>query len=400
MNAQELIDKLQAGAEKLISAEQLQKKLKQNKPLIVKFGMDPTAPDLHLGHAVVLSKLKLLQDAGHKIILIIGDFTARIGDPTGRSKTRPPLNDEDIKTNAKTYLDQVGKILDPQKLTVVYNSQWLDTFTSRDWITLCARVTVAQIIERDDFKKRLQEGIPIHLHEILYPLMQGYDSVELKADLELGGSDQTFNLLMGRTLQEQFGNAPQCILTMPLLEGLDGSAKMSKSYGNTIGLTETPEQAFGKLMSISDTLMWRYYQLLLNKTPNEIAKLQQEVAEQKQHPMDLKKDMAFGVVERFWGHAAALEGKDAFEKLFQKKDMSAAQDIYLPEETPAEMDLIGLLRLLEVSPSNSDARRLIQGGGVSINNQKVLEPSTRINLTEECILRAGKHKFFNLKRKI
>ncbi len=398
MNTKELITKLQAGSEKLISADLLEKKLAKGLPLTIKFGMDPTAPDLHLGHAVVLSKLKLLQDAGHKIILIIGDFTARIGDPTGRSKTRPPLSEEAIATNAQTYLEQVGKILDPNKLTVVYNSTWLDSLTSRDWITLCARVTVAQITEREDFKKRLQDGIPVHLHEILYPLMQGYDSVELKADLELGGSDQTFNLLMGRTLQEQFGHEAQCILTMPLLEGLDGSAKMSKSYGNTIGLTETADQAFGKLMSISDTLMWRYYQLLLNKTADEITSYQDQIAQNQAHPMDLKKAMAFGVVERFWGGEAAQQGKDAFEKLFQKKDMSAAQDITLPPDTPETIDIISLLRILNICQSNSDARRLITGGGVSLDEEKILDHTVIIDVSSPRILRAGKHRFFKVSK--
>lgn len=391
-----LIEKLKAGTEKLVVEKELLKKLSKNKKLKVKFGMDPTAPDLHLGHAVVLSKLKLLQDAGHQICLIIGDFTARIGDPTGRSKTRPPLSESDIAKNAQTYLDQIGKILDTKNLEVAYNSSWLDKINSRDWITLCARITVAQIIERDDFKKRLQEGLPIHLHEILYPLMQAYDSVEIKADLELGGSDQTFNLLMGRTLQEQFDLEPQCILTMPLLEGLDGSAKMSKSYGNTIGLTETPQAAFGKLMSISDKLMWRYYQLLLNKTSDEIATMQRAVENQEIHPMELKKRLAFGVVERFWSSTEAIQGKEHFEQLFQKRDMSAAQDFVLPAKTPEEIDIIALLRLVNAAASNSDARRLITGGGVSINGTKITDQKALICTQKPFVLKAGKHKFFNV----
>ncbi len=398
MNHQQLIAMLRAGAEQLLPAGALEKKLAQNKPLIVKFGMDPTAPDLHLGHAVVLSKLKLLQDAGHIITLIIGDFTARIGDPTGRSKTRPPLTEQEITHNAQTYLDQISKILDPNKLTVVYNSTWLDKMTSRDWIQLCARVTVAQIIEREDFKKRLSDGVAIHLHEILYPLMQGYDSVELKADIELGGSDQTFNLLMGRTLQEQYAMEPQCILTMPLLEGLDGSAKMSKSYGNTIGLTETPDQAFGKLMSISDTLMWRYFRLLLNKTDAEITTYQNAITEERLHPMALKKEMAFNIVERFWGKTAAVEGQSAFEALFQKKDMSAAKELLLDETVPMQTSLIELLRHVQACSTNSEARRLISAGAVSIDQNKITDISATIDTKKPCTLRVGKHKFYQLRR--
>ena len=308
------LEKLLIGASQVIPLADLEKKLASEKKLIIKFGADPTSPDLHLGHAVVLSKLRQFQDLGHHVIFLIGDFTARIGDPTGRSKTRPPLTEEQILENTKTYIAQVGKVLDSNNISIRYNSEWLDKLSSKDWLKLCAQVTLARLIEREDFHERIKNNISIGFHELTYPLLQGYDSVALRSDVELGGTDQTFNLLMGRFLQEHYGQEPQVILTTPLLIGLDGINKMSKSLGNAIGLTEPADQAFGKLMSISDELMWNYYELLLHVRREEI--------ESTAHPMELKKQMAFRIVERFWGNKEAQEARNAFEHLFQKKDFS------------------------------------------------------------------------------
>ncbi len=392
----EQVEQLLAGVERVLPAGELEKALLSSKKLSVKFGMDPTAPDIHLGHAVVLSKLKLFQDLGHNVIVLIGDFTARIGDPTGRSKTRPALSEDAIKQNAQTYFEQVGRILDPAKITVRYNSEWLDSLTSRDWIRLCAQVTLARIIERDDFAKRMATNQPIGFHELLYPLVQGYDSVVLKADVELGGSDQTFNLMMGRHLQEQVGQQPQIVFTMPLLEGLDGVAKMSKSLGNYIGLTEAPDQVFGKIMSISDVLMIRYYRLLLNRTDAQILAMQNDISSGSQHPMELKKNLAFEILNRFWGIDAATEGLKSFENLFQKKDLSHAQEFVVPQGTASEMWITDLLKLLNAVESTSEARRLITSGAVSINGDKVVDFKAQIVLKDAMQVKVGKHRFFRL----
>lgn len=397
MDSTAILQQIKAGTQQVIPEDALLKKLASGKKLKIKFGADPTAPDLHLGHAVVLSKLKLFQELGHEVIFLIGDFTARIGDPTGRSKTRPPLSEETILQNTATYLAQVGKILDPNKLTVAYNSHWLSKITSTEWIALCARVTLSRIIEREDFSKRLQEQAPIGMHELLYPLLQGYDSVELRADVELGGTDQTFNLLMGRHLQEQFGQEPQTIITTPLLEGLDGVMKMSKSYGNYIGLTESPDQAFGKLMSVSDTLMWRYYQLLLNTTNEQIAAMQQDIASGAAHPMTLKKEMAHKIVQRFWGASAADEGKAAFEHLFQKKDFSHAVDFIFESSTQNPIGIIELIKILTNIESNSEIRRLLSEGAVSIDDQKITDQKALVMLsTTPLHVKIGKKRFYSV----
>lgn len=395
-----LIDRIIAGTQQITPRDEFDKLLASNKKLVIKFGMDPTAPDIHLGHTVVLSKLKLFQELGHQVVLIIGDFTAMIGDPTGRSKTRPPLEPAQIAANAETYLNQVGKILDLSKLTVRRNSEWLDKLSSRDWVKLCGKVTLARIIERDDFVKRMAEQLPIGFHELLYPLMQGYDSVELGAHIELGGTDQTFNLLMGRHLQEQAGLPAQVIITTPILEGLDGVNKMSKSLGNYIGLTDEPDQVFGKIMSISDTLMWRYFELLLMYTPAELALLKQDIATQKIHPMELKKTLASKIVEKFWGAAAAEAGKMAFEKLFQKKDgadFSLAEEVFLPAETGVEIGIIDLLKVVGTVESGSEARRLITSGAVTVNGQKIVDIKGLVSTEHEIQLRVGKHRFFRVR---
>lgn len=388
------IKSLFAGVSQIIPQEELQKKIDIGKKLVIKFGADPTSPDLHLGHAVVLGKLRQFQDMGHHVIFLIGDFTARIGDPTGRSKTRPPLSEEQIAQNTKTYLDQVGKVLDSKNITVRYNSEWLDILTSKEWLSLCAKVTLARIIEREDFKTRMSENISIGFHELTYPLLQGYDSVALQSDVELGGTDQTFNLLMGRYLQEQYGQEPQVILTMPLLVGLDGVQKMSKSLGNAIGLSEPADQAFGKLMSISDDLMWNYYELLLLKTAPEIAHMKESVHAGTAHPMQLKKDMAYGIVVRFWSQSEAQQARESFEQLFQKRDLSHAQELEWTGSNP--IWIIELVKTLDTQVSSSDARRLVQDGAVSIDGVKITDLKASVSLVSGTQIKIGKHKFFKI----
>lgn len=374
---------------------ELEKKLASGKKLKVKLGMDPTSPDLHLGHAVVLSKLKDFQDAGHDVIFLIGDFTARIGDPTGRSKTRPPLTEEEIKRNTQTYFDQVSKILDPKKITVRYNSELLDPLTAKDVVQLCAKVTLARLTEREDFKNRIETNQPIGFHELLYPLFQGYDSVALKADVELGGTDQTFNLLMGRFLQEQYGQPAQVVMTMPILEGLDGQQKMSKSLGNTIGLAESADQAFGKLMSISDALMWRYMRILLNKEQQEMSVLEERVAGGTLHPMEAKKNMARDIVAKFWSPAEADTALAQFEAVFQKKDYSQAQEISL-DGVANPILIIDLLRAIDAVKTSSEARRLIEGNAVRIDDELVTEFKAEVRWKSGMTIKVGKHRIYRI----
>lgn len=385
------------GAAQVIPEAELKKKLDSGKKLKIKLGADPTAPDLHLGHAVVLSKLKEFQQAGHEVIFLIGDYTARIGDPTGKSKTRPPLSDEDIKKNMLTYFDQVSKILDPATIRIERNSSWLDTLSSQDMIKLCANVTVARIIEREDFADRIKNKQPIGMHELLYPLLQGYDSVALHADVELGGTDQTFNLLMGRLLQEHYGQEPQVIITMPLLLGLDGVHKMSKSLGNAIGLTEPADQAYGKLMSISDASMWHYFQVLLGKSKAQVDQMQERVASGALHPMELKKDMASEVVTKFWSLEDAQVARKQFES-FQKKDYSAAaQEVKMPEQAFQPLLIIDVMRdVLKAVESNSQARRLIESKAVSINGQVVTDLKFMVELKPEMVIKVGKHRIYKI----
>ena len=393
------LDILTAGAHDVLPAGELEKKLSKKKPLKVKFGMDPTSPDLHLGHAVVLSKLKVFQDFGHDIILIIGDFTARIGDPTGRSKTRPALTEQEIAEHAKTYIDQVGKILDIKKTKIVRNSEWLDKLSIKDFVKLCGKVTLSRIIERDDFEKRLKEKITIGFHELLYPLMQGYDSVVLNSDIEFGGTDQTFNNLMGRYLQEQYGQEPQVVITMPLLVGLDGVHKMSKSYGNYVGLTEPANSAFGKLMSISDDLMWTYFELLLNRTKSELSNMQQDISSGKIHPMDLKKSMAHDIVARFWSLNEAKEAKQAFEELFQKRDGSFehAEPISIDESFSNPIWIVDfLIKYANAVKTSSEAKRLIEAGAIILDDNKITDFKAKVNIKPGMHLKVGKHKFYKI----
>jgi tyrosyl-tRNA synthetase len=374
----------------------LEKKLEKKKVLHIKLGMDPTAPDLHLGHAVVLRKMKDFQDAGHKITFLIGDFTARIGDPSGKSKTRPPLTTEEIKKNTETYFEQVSRILDKDKVTVRYNSEWLSKLMFEDVLKLCAKVTVARITERDDFSKRLKENIPVGMHELMYPVMQGYDSVALDADVELGGTDQTFNLLMGRFLQEQYGKEPQVILTMPLLEGLDGTEKMSKSLGNYIGLSEPADKAFGKLMSISDTLMWRYFEVLVQMPEDDMQALKKEVDDGKKHPMDVKKQMANSIITEFWSADDAQKAQDQFENVFQKGDLSKAQSVELPSDTKNPIWIVELLKTLGALKSSSEAKRLIEGGSVAIDGEQIKDFKAEVSWKSGMTIKVGKHRMYVL----
>jgi tyrosyl-tRNA synthetase len=386
-----------SGTAQIIPEADIKKKLESGKKLKIKLGMDPTSPDLHLGHAVVLAKLKEFQDMGHEVIFLIGDFTASIGDPTGKSKTRPPLDDQAIEHNMKTYFDQVGKILDKSKIQVKFNSQWLGVLSSKEIVRLCAKVTLARLTEREDFANRIESNQPIGFHELLYPLFQGYDSVALNADVELGGTDQTFNLLMGRFLQEHYHQEPQVIITMPLLIGLDGVHKMSKSLGNAIGLAEPADQAFGKLMSISDTLMWHYFEVLLGRTKAEISQLQARVAGGTLHPMELKKDMATEVIIKFWNAEEAQKARETFIALFQQKDYSKAQEVSLPENTPNPIWVVELIKLIGAVTSSSEAKRLIESKAVSLDGELVEDFKAHVTWKSDMNIKVGKHRIYKIK---
>lgn len=391
------IELLRSAAVNIYSENELVNAIKSGKKLKVKLGADPTAPDLHLGHTVVFSKLKQFQDLGHEVIFLIGDFTAHIGDPTGRDKTRPALSHEAIKHNLQSYFDQVGRILDPSRITIRYNSEWLGKLTSTDLVSILAKVTLARITERDDFAKRIKNNESIGLHELLYPVFQAYDSVILKADVELGGTDQTFNVLMGRFLQEQYGQKGQIAITMPLLIGLDGVHKMSKSLGNAIGLNESPDNAFGKLMSISDTLMWHYFELLLNKSAQQIKQMQEEVSSGALHPMELKKNMAQEVVARFWSIDGAAQARAQFESLFQKHDYSRATAINLPDGFANPVWVVELLKALGAIATSSEAKRLIDTGSVHLDDVMITDFKAEVEWKHGMIVKVGKHRIYKIK---
>jgi tyrosyl-tRNA synthetase len=357
-------------------------------PLRIKLGLDPTAPDIHVGHTVVLNKMRQLQDLGHTVIFLIGDFTSMIGDPSGRNATRPPLTREQIEANAPTYYTQASLVLDPARTEVRYNSEWSDPLGARGMIQLAARYTVARILERDDFTKRLKSGTPISVHELLYPLMQGYDSVALKSDLELGGTDQKFNLLVGRALQAEYGQEPQCILTMPLLEGLDGVEKMSKSKGNTIGITEPANAMFAKLLSISDTLMWKYYTLLSFRSEADIARLQAEV-EAGRNPKDAKVMLAREITTRFHGVAAAEAAQADFELRARGGVPDVIPDVAL---SGAPLGIGAVLKQANLAPSTSEALRLVDGGGVRIDGASVVDRGLKLG-AGSYVVQVGKRKF-------
>lgn len=398
LDPQEQLEKIGFGAVDLIASAELLKKLKRskekNQPLRIKFGADPTRPDIHLGHTVVINKLKTFQDLGHKILFLIGDFTAMIGDPSGRNATRPILTREEIEENAKTYAKQIFKILDPEKTEIVYNSTWMDKFSAVDFIKLSAQYTVARMIERDDFTKRYKSGVPIAIHEFLYPLTQGYDSVALKADVELGGTDQKFNLLVGRDIQPSYGQEAQCILTMPILEGLDGVNKMSKSLDNYISVVDSPKDMFGKTMRVSDELMFRYYELLTDLGAPKIATMKEEMASKARHPREIKVALAKYLVERFHSKAAADGAEEEFNRIFVDKGLPDEVPVF---ETTAEsgVSLAGLMVKAGVAASNGEAQRLITGGGVQIDSEKVSDARLKVDLIagKEFILKAGKKKF-------
>jgi len=380
------IQTIRRGADELIVEEELARKLASGRKLRVKLGLDPTAPDLHLGHTVVINKLRHFQELGHQVQFLIGDFTGMIGDPSGRNQTRPPLSREEILQNAKTYEQQVFKILDPERTQILFNSEWSNKLGAEGMIRLAARYTVARLLERDDFQKRFSNNQPISVHELLYPLMQGYDSVAMKADVELGGTDQKFNLLVGRELQKQYGQEPQCILTMPLLEGLDGKEKMSKSLGNYVGIAEPPREMFGKLMSISDELMWRYITLLSFESEQEIGKWR------KDKPRDVKARFAKEIVARFHDRSAADAAEAEFEQRFRHG--------VLPDDMPVvklelggETSFAQLLKLAGLVESTSEANRLIEQGGVRIDGERLSDRALKAERGRTYVIQVGKRKF-------
>jgi len=376
-SAQEQLEYLQRGAVEIITGEEalrkLERSIRTDTPLTVKVGFDPTAPDLHLGHAVLLRKMKHFQDLGHRVIFLIGDFTGMIGDPTGRSKTRPPLSPQQIADNAETYKSQVFKILDPARTVVDFNRRWLGKISSEDWVRLCSRYTVARMLERDDFTKRMKAGQPISIHELLYPLSQAYDSVFLKADFELGGTDQKFNLLVGRDIMRDFGLEPQVILTTPLLEGIDGVEKMSKSLGNYVGITEAPEGIYGKVMSIPDDLMFRYWELLTQVPEDEIARMMEAVASGEMHPMELKAQLAFSLVKDFHDIQAAKRAEEHFARVHRRHELPAEIEerrLSLGYDMNTWVDALVATGL---APSKSEARRLIKAGALEVNGSRITD---------------------------
>jgi len=419
LSAKEQLEIIKRGAAEIIVEEDLLKRLEKSastgRPLRVKAGFDPTAPDIHLGHTVLLNKMRQFQELGHEVIFLIGDFTGMIGDPTGKSETRKHLTKEEVAENAKTYQAQIYKILDPEKTKIAFNSEWMSKMTAENVIQLAAKHTVARMLEREDFKKRYQSELPISIHEFLYPLIQGYDSVMLNADVELGGTDQKFNLLVGRELQKEYGQEPQSIVMMPLLEGLDGVNKMSKSLGNYIGINEPAQEIFGKVMSVSDDLMYRYYELVSSVSLAELEKIRTDVKSGTLHPMEAKKRLASELVDRFctgempaWINTSDVHDKgkfhisigqiarEEFEKVFSKKN--------LPDEIPVvevvwegeRMKLAKIIAIAGMAKSNSEARRLIQQGAVEVNEASIKDIDTELSAFEEYTLRVGKKRFVKI----
>ena len=397
MNIKQELSILTRSAVDVISIEELEKKLiesqKKNRPLRVKAGFDPTAPDIHLGHTVLIEKLRQFQEFGHEVYFLVGDFTGMIGDPSGRSETRRPLSKEEVLANAETYKKQIFKILDPRKTKIVFNSSWMEKMTATELIKLCSHYTVARMLERDDFQKRFSTGKSISIHEFIYPLIQGYDSVVLNADVEIGGTDQIFNLLVGRELQRDFHQEPQVVITMPLLEGLDGVQKMSKSLNNYIGITESPKEMFGKIMSISDELMFRYYELLSTLDPKEIKKIKEGVKEGRLHPKDIKKKLAIEIISRFHSPSEAIQAAEEFERVFKYKEEPEEIeeiDIYLSQK---KIWLPKLLQLVGLTQSSSEGKRIIQQGGVRVNRQRVSSLEMELSTGNTYLLQVGKRRF-------
>jgi tyrosyl-tRNA synthetase len=398
------ISMIQRGAVDLITVEELRRKLERSeatgKPLRVKLGLDPTAPDIHLGHTVVLHKLRQFQELGHQVILVIGDFTGLIGDPTGKSETRKPLTRDDILANAQTYAAQIYKVLDPAKATLRFNSEWLGQLSPEEIVMLAAKHTVARMLERDDFQRRFHEGRAISVHEFLYPLFQAYDSVALQADVELGGTDQKFNLLVGRDIQREYGQEPQVILTTPLLEGLDGVQKMSKSLGNYIGITESPRQIYGKIMSLSDQLMLRYYELVSGIDASVLTETKRQMAEGSVNPRDVKMSLAREIVTRFYDATVAEEAEREFQRMFQAGGLP--DDIVEPHVrlAGAECEPMWIVELLVgtgLASSNSEARRLIRQGAIRVNGERVSDANVRLTASESHLLQVGRRRFVRIR---
>lgn len=394
------LEVIKRGAIEIVPETELVDKLKRSiesgKPLTIKLGLDPTAPDIHLGHTVVLQKLRQFQDLGHQVILILGDFTARIGDPTGKSETRKQLTEEQVLANARTYERQFSKILDRERTRVVFNSQWLAPLNFAQVLELSAKYTVARMLERDDFTKRFKECLPISIHEFFYPLMQGYDSVALRADVELGGTDQRFNLLMGRTLQKEYGQEPQVALMMPILEGLDGVHKMSKSLGNYIGIDEPPREMYGKTMSLPDEMMLRYYELVTAVSLEELRAIEAGLKNGDMHPRDIKMRLAREIVAQYHGHEAAYAAEEEFKRIFQQKDLPDELPDFQMSEDMLENGAVWLPKLIVLAKmvgSTSEARRLIQQGGVKVDGEKIDDPNCNISPVSNMIIQVGKRKF-------
>lgn len=395
---EEQLRQLRKGAVEIVSETELLAKLRksqaENRPLRIKAGFDPSRPDIHVGHTVLLNKMRQFQQLGHHVIFLIGDFTALIGDPTGKNEARPPLTPEEIRINAATYAQQVYKVLDREKTEVAYNNSWMGKFSPADFIRLSSQYTVARLLERDDFQRRYQARLPIHLHEFLYPLVQGYDSVALKSDVELGGTDQKFNLLVGRELQKSAGQEPQCVLTVPLLEGLDGVQKMSKSLDNYIAVEDTPRDMFGKTMRVSDELMFRYYELLTDISVEELERLRTDVASGQRHPRAVKAELGRQLVERFHGFEAAARAVGEFDRIFVEKGLP---DDVAVRKVAAQQGIWICKLMVEVglAPSTSEGRRLIQGRAVERDGEKIEDPQMKVDLKtgESFVLKAGKKKF-------
>jgi tyrosyl-tRNA synthetase len=414
-NVAEQMAIIRQGCHEIIRAEELEARLEKaratGRPLRVKAGFDPTAPDLHLGHTVLIQKLKNFQDLGHQVIFLIGDFTGLIGDPSGKSETRPPLTEEEVKANAATYERQIFKVLDPAKTIIDFNSRWMKPMNAQDLIRLAARHTVARMLEREDFHKRYISQTPISIHEFLYPLIQGYDSVALKADVELGGTDQTFNLLVGRDLQREYGQEPQVVITLPLLEGLDGVQKMSKSLGNYVGIDEPPDVMFGKIMSVSDTLMLRYYELLTDITPAALGALKEDLARERQHPRQVKEELAVTLVARYHGEKAAKQAAQEFARIFREKGLpEEIEEVTLYRKKPAPR--LGIDYYIELggkpvetyflphvmvatgtAATTSEGRRLIKQGAVKVDGEKVSNIDTELAPGGSHLLQVGKRRF-------
>jgi len=397
---------IERGVEEIIGIEDLKNKLlrfyQTGKPLVVKEGFDPSAPDIHLGHTVTLRKLRQFQDLGHQVVFLVGDFTGRIGDPTGKSETRRQLSEEEVKRNAETYAQQASKILDFEKIVIEFNSKWLSKLTLADLIEITSHITVARMLEREDFAKRLKAGKPVGLHEFLYPVMQGYDSVALQADVELGGRDQRFNLLVGRDLQREFGQEPQVVITMPLLEGTDGIEKMSKSLGNYIGINEPPFIMFGKVMSIPDSLIEKYFLLVTDVPTEEIKKMKAEYEKGELHPRDWKKRLAFEIVRMYHGQKEAILSQEDFERAFSQKEMPEEAREIMVSSSLLKEGKIWILKLLQetgVPYSKSELRRLIEQGGVYFNGERISNVNTDLEIKDGDYLKVGKKDFFRIRLK-